>query len=319
MKRILKLTIAVLMCIMVLPMFIPEISASAKEFYKGWDGNTSLSGLDDNCDMFSASEEEELTELIQQYSAQLKMNIYIFLAGKDYINKGDYQTECFADDRYDERFGEDTDGVYFYMDYSGKVPNYHYISTSGKAVLTYQKYMQSIFSHMKMYMPKSSTDYSEYKEEIRISIEEFLKVFARYSDDSRISPFDYYYDSDSKPPKYFYYFLGKHHITNTKPIIMRLKYLLGGIMAGLIVSLISYFKVKKSYKFKGAANSNVYLSKESTQFMQKDDVFLREHTKRRRIDTDSGRSGGGGGGGGGGFSGGGHSSGGGHGGGGFST
>jgi uncharacterized protein len=315
MKRILRLTIAVFMCIMILPMYITETSASAKEYYQGWDGNTSLSGLDDNCDMFSESEEAELTELIQQYSEQLKMNIYIFLAGKDYESYSNYSTECFADDRYDQRFGEDTDGVYFFMDYSGKVPNYHYISTSGKAVLTYQKYMQNIFSHMKVYMPKSSTDYSGEKEAIRTSVEEFLNVFAQYSDESRIGAFDYYYDYDSNPPKYFYYFLGKYHVSSMKPPIKRIGFTIAGLVTGLITALIVYFTTKRNYKFKNATNANIYLSKETTQFTSREDVFMREHTSRSRIDTDSDRSGGGGGG----FSGGGHSSGGGHGGGGFST
>lgn len=320
MKKFLSFASAVLICIALLPLFIVDMDASAKQFYKGWSGDTSLSGIEDDCNMFSPSEEQEMTELIQQYAAQLKMNIFIFLAGKDYSSYGDYKTECFADDSYDQRFGEDTDGVYFFMDFSGKVPNYHYISTSGKAVLTYQEHMQSIFSHMKVYMPKSSTDYSDCKEDIRTSVEQFLTVFARYSDRTP-NRFSYYYDDDSKPPKYFYYFLGKYYISSRKPIFVQLYYLLIGIVGGTITAFIVYFCVKKNYKFKNATSPGVYLCRDSTHFLHKDDTFLRSHTTHTRIERNTGGGGGGFSGGGGGHGGGGvsHSSGGGHGGGGFST
>lgn len=318
MKKFLSFASAVLLCLAILPLFIVEMDASAKQFYNGWNGNTTLSGIDDDCNMFSKEEEEEMTELIQQYSSKLKLNIYIFLAGNEFDHYSQYKTECFADDSYDQRFGEDTDGVYFFMDFSGKVPNYHYISTSGRAVLTYQDHMQSIFSHMKMYMPKSSTDYSDCKDAIRTSVEQFLTVFERYSNRTP-NAFSYYYDKDSTPPKYFYYFLGKYHVSSTKPPFMQMFYALIGAVAGTITALITYFCIKKNYKFKNAANPNVYLRRDTTKFLHKDDVFLRSHTSRTRIETDSdSRSGGGGshshsGGGGG------HSSGGGHGGGGFST
>lgn len=297
MKKFVTAAFTLLMTLIMLP--AAPLSASAKEnYHQGWNGDASASRFIDNVDFFSDSEEAEINKKVQETAEQLEMNILIIAAGYDYY-MSDEQTENFCDDSYDTTFGMDTDGVFFFMDFTGKKPAYDYISTSGKAVLFYQDYIDEIFDAVNSYLPSSDSDYTQYTDEIADGIDCFLGQLSEYQGSK-----SYYYDSDSG--KYFQYKDGKLVITTSKPLRARLKALLFAIPIGAVAGLIFFFATKSAYKFKNSANPNVYVSSEKTRFIHREDRFIRTYTRKTKIESSSGgRSGGGGGGGGGGHGGGG--------------
>lgn len=252
--------------------------------------DVSLSGLFDGYDFFDESEEQALTQLIQSKAEQLDMNIYVFIAGAEQRRRSDYDTECFADDKYDEMFGEDTDGVFYFMDFSGRKPAYDYISTSGKAVLFYQSHIQDIFSNLNKVLPSSShSDFKEYKDDISQAVQIFLTGLERYAGNTS----GYYYDTSSG--KYFYYKNDKLMITKKPPLQRRLIPLAVALPSGFVVAVIFYFVTKSKYKFKKSENPATYVSQEKTVFTLKNDIYIRTHTTKTKIETgSSGGSGGGG-------------------------
>lgn len=260
------------------------------------------SGISDNYGFFDDDELDGLTMLVQEKAEELDMNIFVFIAGESYRNFSDYETECFADDKYDEIYGEDTDGVFYFMDFSRKSPAYDYISTSGKAVLMYESNIQSIHDACQSLLPPSNvSDYSEYSDDVASAISQFLTQLDYYYKDK---PSGYYHDESSD--KYFYYKGDNLVVSYSPPLSVRMRPLLFAVPTGIIAAFIFYFVTKSRYKFKSSANPVAYVSHEETQFIQKDDRFIRTYTTKTKIETNSGGSHGGGG----------HSSGGGHGGGG---
>lgn len=280
-------------------------TAFAKNLHKTEQIDPSESLIDDNYGFFDDDMLEGLTGLVQEKAEQLDMNIYIYIAGSDCRGYSDYKTECFADDSYDEIYGEDTDGVFYFMDFSGKKPAYDYISTSGKAVLMYEDDIQSIHDACQSIMPPSSVeDYSEYTDDVASAVGQFLTQLDYYYKEK---PSGYYHDESSD--KYFYYKGSDLQVTYSPPLSLRMRPLIVAVPVGIIVAFIFYFATKNKYKFKTSANPVNYVSHGDTQFTRKEDRFIRTYTTKTKIEHDSGGSSSSGGGGG-------HSSSGGHGGGG---
>ena len=68
-------------------------------------------------------------------------------------------------------------------------------------------------------------------------------------------------------------------------------FLVAGV-AGLIVALITVIVVIRRYKFHSVPTAANYIDRKDTFFREKNDTFLREHTTRIKIETDSGSGGG---------------------------
>lgn len=304
-KRISGLLAAVLICLSMLPMFAVSASA-ADSYHQGFSGDPGDSRLvdkeyDGGDGLFSDLQKEELNNAIVRYSEELQLNIMVWIGGN---YRSDNDTEIFADDTYDEIYGEDTDGVFYYIDLSGKSPAYDYISTSGKAVLIYESKINSMFSYLDNYLPASGQ--TIYPEDIYGAVTAFLSLLKSHYDNKPSSSLTYYHDVSSG--KYFYYKGDELIITKSKPPALWLKACMISFIIGLVVSLLIYFITASRYKFKSSANPNIYMKNEATRFHEKSDILLRSHVTKHRLESSSGggRSGGGGG----------HSGGGGHGGGG---
>ena len=296
-----SILIAVNIFLVALMIVILYFQSSAKtDIAKGFDGQSSNSNFVDNADIIENS--DDITELIQQTSEELQMNIYVYIAGSSDYNKSDYEIETFADSYYDEIFGEETDGVFYYIDLSGRSPAYDYISTSGKAVLLYQKNIDNIFSQLDNYLPASGQ--TVYSEDIENAIEEFLNLLKRYSNKIP-SSMEYYYDESSG--KYMFMKNGEFLVSRNKPITYNLFFMGICIIIGLVTTVIVYFVTKHRYKFKKSQNSMVYVKNEKTVFNKNIDMFIRTYTTKHKIETSSSSgSRGGGGHSGGGHGGGGH-------------
>ena len=209
-----KKALSALSAIVIMFSMLPVLGVNAfavKNYAQGFDGDYSNSRLVDNANIFSAENEASLTEEIQKYSAELEMNIYIYVSG---TYRTDSQTEIFADDTYDETFGEDTDGVFYYLDLSGKQPAYDYISTSGKAVLIYEDVRESIFSYLDNYLPASGE--AIYEDDIYDAVSGFLSCLNTYSSHDSTA-LEYYHDKSSG--KYFYYKGGELVVSKREPAL----------------------------------------------------------------------------------------------------
>lgn len=279
-----KLLIILITAFTLLPMSM--LTASAGTYENGWSGDSSKSKVIDNYGFFDDDMLKAMNLLVQQSSEKLEMNICIFIADDAY-KMTDYETECFADDTYDEMYGEDTDGVFYFMDFTGEKPAYDYISTSGKAVLFYESYTEKIFDAIAPNLPPSGLgDYSGYSDDIAQAISQFLTQIDYYYGNKNLK---YYHDESSD--KYFYYKNDELVISDKPPFVKRLKILLFAVPAGLITALIYFFATKSKYKFKASANPVVYVSHDETNFTQRDDRFIRTYTTKTKIESSSSSSG----------------------------
>lgn len=296
-----KSVLVIINIILVIAMFgVIFIQSSAKtDVAKGFDGNYINSGFLDNTGLVANS--DELTTLVQQTAQKLEMNIFVYTAGKNDINRTDDNIERFADSYYDQIYGEDTDGVLYYMDVSGRSPAYDYISTSGKAVLTYQKNIENIFTRLDNYLPASTEPVKA--EHIENAVKCFLSALEDYST-YKPSAFEYYHDESSG--KYMFMKNGEFVVSRNKPLIFNIGLLVACMVAGLLVAVIVYFATKSRYKFKKSQNPVIYARNENTVFRRSTDDFIRTYTTKQKIQTNSGGGGGGHSGGGGGHGGGGH-------------
>ena len=291
MKKIFSFIAAILMCLTLLPLLI--VPASAENDYAGWSGDPSKSMVHDDYGIFDDNKEklQELNDLAVQYSEKLEMNICVYIAGPDKKNLSDNSVRILCDDDYDEIYGENTDGVFYYMDLSGKSPAYDYISTSGKCYLLYQKHIDSIFSRLDNYLPPSTAaSYDPYKDNIAKAVETFFEQLDYYNSNSSAGGLTYYYDSEHG--KYIYYKNGDVVIDSKLPPAIRLRKLIVSILSGVLVAFVAYLIGKSKYKFKRSENPGVYVSKEQTVFDIKQDNFLRTNTSRSYISSSSGSSGG---------------------------
>lgn len=280
MKRLLIILLAVFI---LLP--VSMLTASAKTYGKGWNGDSSKSKIIDNYGFFDDDILKNMNMLVEQSSEKLEMNICIFIADDSY-RMTDYETKCFADDTYDKMYGEDSDGVFYFMDFTGEQPAYDYISTSGKAVLFYESCKENIFDAIAPNLPPSGMgNYSGYSDNIINAVNQFLTQLDYYYNNQNLT---YYHDTSSD--KYFYYKNNELVISDKPPFVKRLKILIFAVPAGLITALIYFFTTKSKYKFKASANPAVYVSHDETKFTQRDDRFIRTYTTKSKIESNNGRS-----------------------------
>ena len=306
MKRFISLIASCVICMCLLPFTV--LNAHAEDnYYQGWDGDWRASKLVDNeygnSGLFSQDNRNNLNEKIRTYARDLEMNIIVYIGG---MYRSDDDTEWLCRDTYTENFGEDTDGVFYYIDLSGKSPAYDYIATSGKAVLLYEKNKNDIFDHLDNYLPASGQPI--YEQDIYDAVNSFLSQLSYYSE-NKPSSFAYYHDK--KTGKYFYYKDGNFTVSKSKPFMIWMYIFLVCAAIGALVGLITYFVAKSRYKFKSKTNPSVYLAGNDVNFTERSDTLIRSYVTKHKIETSSGGGSRGGGGGGshhssGGFGGGGH-------------
>ena len=303
MRRFIFSSVLAVMFLFVMP-FSALRADAAYNYAKGYQADMEKTGLYDEYKLFDEDEYNEIDDMIDTYAELLEMNIAVFLADSSYAGFSDYKTEIFADDSYDEMFGEDTDGIFYYLDLSGKKPAYDYLSTSGKAVLWYQDKIDSgLFERtMISHLPASGDEIRA--EQIHDALTAFCDFLLNQKNES--TSFSRHY-KDKSSGKVFYYKNGQLYITkgNAPSTVIFITFI--SFLIGLVVSLITKACIKSHYKFKASASPDTYVSQQKSRLNVHTDTFLRTHTSRRKIESSSGGSSGGGG----------HSHSGGHGGGGY--
>ncbi|MDE6834476.1 MAG: hypothetical protein K2J39_09585 [Ruminococcus sp.] len=298
MKKSVLFIVNIILVFAVIVVFIVQ-SATKTDIAKGFDGNYLNSSFLDNTGL--VENPDALTTLIQQTAQKLKMNICIYSAGQRDRNRTDYNIKSFADTTYDETFGADTDGVFYYMDVSRKSPACDHISTSGKAILLYQNNIDNIFTRLDNYLPSSTETVTA--EHIENAVKCFLSALEDYST-YEPNTFEYYYDSASG--KYMFMKNGEFVVSRNKPPVYNMFFMLICLAIGAGIALITYFVIASNYKFKKSQNAVIYARNGNTVFRRKSDDFIRTYTTKRKIETDNSSRGGSSGGGSSSSSGGGH-------------
>lgn len=292
MKRIFSVAAAAVISVLfILPFCM--VNASALNTAAGWSGDSSRSCVIDDAGMFKNNEYslEQLNENTRHYSEQLQMNICVFIAGPSYYMSDSQEVE-FCKSTYTEYYGEDTDGVFLFIDMTGKKPAYDYMATSGKAILFYQENVDDILDAALVFLPSSDSYDPEmdYHSDVKFAINTFYGELNKYQKDFK-SGLKYYHDKNTN--KYIYYLNGELKITKWKPPAVYLKSLLIALVGGGIAHLITFLIAKRNYKFKSKTNPNIYLSKEESRFSLNNDELIRTNTSRSHIPQSSGSSGGG--------------------------
>ena len=294
--------------IVAIAFFLSRIQFTISNDAQGFGGDSSQSVFYEDvpedgsiAPLFTEEDAEELTAGIQEMSEILQMNICV-LAGYSLMNEVD--TKQFCDDTYDNEYGEDTDGVLFYIDLStGKEQTNDCISTAGKAILPLKnesdwRYVQNAAYR---YWPTSEqvrqNGLEPYSEKFKEGVFAMLEAFRE-----KVEDFDYANAGSFYQPRtqrYVYYIDDELYITPSRPQKHRFVLILVLELLALGVSGLMGHSVRSKYKFVTKTEAGVYVVKDATQYTVKTDTFLREHTaKHYRSSSSSSRSGGGGGGGG---------------------
>lgn len=266
---------------------LPSVSMDARaEMLQGYPQESALIdelGLyDDDKETFN-----ELDAKIKEEAEKLDLNLIVFLSGN---YRYETAVEIFADDSYDEIFGENTDGIFYYLDLSGGSPANDWISTSGRAVLDYEKSIESISSTLDHYLP--SSDSTIYPEDITEAIQAYLNCLERYRDDKH-SVFEYHYDEGNAEHPYTYYDLnGNIQTSKKKPIGVYVMPFIASVIIGLITSLIIFFHTMSKYRSREKVDSRIYISNNLTRFTRSENIFIRTDTRKTRIDSGGGSGGG---------------------------
>lgn len=303
MKNKLLFIIPVLSLILAGAVFFNLFIRKPENIGKGFDGNKGAGMVIDRIGIFDDDPEtlEELNILVDKYTGKLDMNICVMLG--DHYFYSDEEVKSFCDSTYDNEYGEDTDGIFYYIDLSGSSSPIDHISTSGKAVLLYQKELEGIFKSIDYYLP-SGGGIAE-PDDIEGAVKEFFRLIDKYGN-KKPGIFSSYHDKENG--RYYYYRGGEFIVSKKRPPSSNFIVLIVSAAVGALTGFISYFSIKSKYKFKSGTNSSVYVSREESKLTENSDSFIRSYVTKRKIETSSSGSIGGSGGGS-------HSSGGGHGGG----
>ena len=265
-----------------------------------YDGDTSRSQLIDDRDIIDSDEEKRLNKLIKEHSKKLEMNIIIFVSGTPV---SDSRTKDFAADTYEALMEEaNTDGLLYYMDFSGKKPAYDYLWVSGSAATIFPHDISEVTDKIIPYLPSSSKANITQKDIIP-GIEYFLEVAESYVDS--YSQSDLHYEKDPDKGLYFFdtgeeFYVSKRLAPGARFIRFMIAY-----FVSLITTLVVYFIVKSKYKFKDKTDPGIYIARGETVYSVKTDTFIRSYTTKTSLQSSSGGGGGHRSGGGGGHSGGG--------------
>ena len=272
-----------------------KIPFNVKNDAKGFDGETitSVFGESDVENQFFSKEEVyELCAKVRATSEKLKMHIMVY-AGR--IPMSDDDVKDFADSCYDKLYGEDTDGVFYYIDMTGKKPAYDYISTSGRAVLYYEKAREEIFSALDEYLPSSVevqlNGYEPYRQDIKKAVIQFLKELEYYAE--TFDDYNYCYQSPNTG-KYVYYYNGEVVVTDSRPPKHKFNLMMTGLILGFIFARILTRRILKKYRFIGTVSAGTYISNDGIK-LESADTFIREYTTKHYNPPSSSSSGGGGG------------------------
>ncbi len=150
------------------------VTPKTKFSYKGTDVQSSVESVyrtdhayfKDEADILTTSSEKSLWEKIQTVSAQLKINVAVFIGGN---YRTDDETVTFTMNAISSVFGSYSDTLFIYLDFEGYSPAYDYIRASNNAEDIFNDTKRNkILNAMYQKLPKSTEPV--YEEDVRQGI-----------------------------------------------------------------------------------------------------------------------------------------------------
>lgn len=225
------------------------------------NSSAGLSKMYDLQDALTDSEEKQLNELIDKAVKKTEFNIAVIITD-DIGTKNPME---FADDFYIEKFKKDTDGILLLINNDTK---YDQISTSGACIKYFNdKRIDKVLNNVS---PKIKND--DYYNASKIFCQQVEKYYSQGVPSKQYSS-----DTDDE---------------QTSPLVI----ILSAAGACILIFVIFVLVIKSRYKNKKQYSTTNYLNKNSVTYTRKEDVFVKQYTHKRKIDTSSGGSGGSGGG-----------------------
>jgi len=222
----------------------------------------------------SDSKFDDIVDTAESLSDKTGYNVGIIITD----DIGSKSPMAFSDDAYMDVFTKNSDG---FMILLNNDTYEDHISTAGNAILMYSDArLNNVLDSAGSYL-KEEDFYSA------------LKVM--------LGRLDSYYDEGVPPENEGY---TKDDIENAvkQDFIGRLINIVHrmGILfvIFIVVSVVTFFIIKSSYRFKTAESARTYVNKSETFFREKSDTFIREYTTSHKISSDSSGGGSRGGGGG---------------------
>ena len=295
-KRILTILAAV--CFM----FLLALPVSAQRQYEDCIANCRLYDEDG---LFSEMEQEELSRLIRETSDEADLYVAVYIlngSGREMtVSLCEKTSEQLYIEKFDPQYDTDTDGILLFLNLdmpASDTGRYMYIATSGMGKLYYtddpeNDRLNAMMDDIARCMPRGTQG------DPNAAVRTFCADVLRYSQSLPRKAFSY----DKQTGTYYYAKNGEMVSGSSLPLSYRLNTAAGaviGALAAALTALITFLVIRSRYKFTKTLSASNYISDRDTTFYQRDDMFIRTHTTKTRIDTN--RSGGGGGGVGGGSS-----------------
>lgn len=263
------------------------ISVSAERPLEDTIPNCQLYDVDN---FLSAEDQDAINDMIRETSREIDMYVAVCVLNESGELYSDAGAEAYADNLYDEKFntpyGKETDGVLLLLNMP---THYIYISTCGLGELYYYNgsaddRIDVMWNNLVNYM--RSEDYTG-------AVNQFCSDLKNYKEKGMPkNAYTYNYGTG----KYAYSYKGELCFSDKLPWWFGYKlelWLPLGLIFGILTAVIAAAVVNSKYKLVKSLDASNYISKKDTHYLVKDDIFLRTHTTKTRIDTDGGRSGGG--------------------------
>lgn len=220
----------------------------------------------DDADIFTKSQESTLLSEAQEVASKTGLNIVVYTTEDVGADKSDDGVMDFADVKYEQLCGINTDGVLLLINNDTK---YDWISTSGAGINYLSDYrIESIFSAMDKYYDKD-----DLYEASRCFVRKVSTYCSQGKANNQQEVFGSELDLDEFAVSFFSTFMFTGFI-------------------GLIVALCLYAHFSKQYAISKPETSN-YTLKDSLYFTQRTDNFMGNVTHRTYSPRSSGSSSGG--------------------------
>ena len=222
----------------------------------------------------SDSEFDDIVDTAEKLSDKTGYNVGIIITD----DIGSKSPVAFSDDAYMDVFKKDSDG---FMILLNNDTYEDHISTSGNAILMYsdERLMNTL---------DSAGSYLK-EEEFYSALKVMLTKLDSYYDAGVPAENEGYTKDDIKDAT------GQDFLGRLINIVHRLGIL---FVIFIVVSIVTFFIIKSSYRFKTAESARTYVNKSETFFREKQDIYIREYTTSHKISSDSSGGGSRGGGGG---------------------
>lgn len=275
-----KLSICIISIMLVIISIFPNVTSYAKKENK-------IYFEDESASTFSTSTISQIKDLLKQTSDYIDMDIGVYVGS---TFRDENSTESFTDEKIKKVFGKTDDAVLLYLDNEGQSPAYDFLRTRNNAKLYFTDKkngdrIKSILENVEYHLPASPQTFDE--GEGMQAIETFCRELEYYYKIGPESGAKYHNDIINKE-----IFVESGVIKIYSGILYDglEKYLLIGILVGLVLGGASVAMIFARYKFKTSENTATYIKNGDFNLYLQEDCFIRKYITTRHIDTSSSES-----------------------------